>query len=293
MHRNECGQALRASMAGDVTPEQFAALLKIGAAEIVTTRGAGRHRHGGHAAHAHNGHRLPTTKPARRRHRGRAPVVRDVGGKPERDDAARRRLTEPAPGCRTEGMKNVVTRCQGGTVTRSPRDVGNASEVSNEVLCAAWDIVHRLDETPRGELEVQSAIQRHFDRYGRHELLRAHLMLAGILASYLVGADRVTGADRGKHLDPFELVRAVLGKLRRHFTDLDSSALPTLAAVLTAGVLGDDVLAWAEDHLRKVSGTEALGLVYAVWCLADLHDTVTRPGTTHRLLGVVFASESV
>ncbi|MBO0863511.1 MAG: hypothetical protein J2P16_00365, partial [Mycobacterium sp.] len=55
-------------------------------------------------------------------------------------------------------------------------------------------------------------------------------------------------------------------------------------------LLGEDVLAWAEDHVHGPTTAEALGMVCLVACLASLHDALSQPDAAHELFTAVFAS---
>lgn len=174
-------------------------------------------------------------------------------------------------------------------------DAGYQAVVPGEVLWSAWRSVRLLGGHTEGQepAEMAAELRRMVLEYGQEQIARGYTLLIGVLCTFIVKQVRDTAAD----IDPLrDLLPAILGQLRRLLRADErgpaaEKPLPVLTAVLTAGLLEQDVTAWWERH-PSPDRAEDMGLAYLVYLLADFIDSTTREGATHELLQAVLTEET-
>ncbi len=149
-------------------------------------------------------------------------------------------------------------------------------EVSAGAVFDAWALVTGLDQEPSHQPSLGPGVDV-------IEVCRALVMLSGTVAGLLLNL------NDGIKNDPLSLLAPLLRKTIT--ARADPEAIPLLAGLLTAGLLGHDVLTWSEERLRIITGKERMGLVTLVWCQRDLYDHFTEPGRLDELIAAMLTRD--
>lgn len=149
--------------------------------------------------------------------------------------------------------------------------------VAPGALRAAWATLSATDSVDDDTLATaRDAVRAH----GHQEIVRALVLLSGALSQLLAQHARAQDEDP-IHL----LLPAAVNRLRNTAELATAANLPTAAAVLTAGLLGDDAVAWWDRHAAADDDlTDLLVLTHLTAALRELLDGA-HPGRAHTLLG--------
>ncbi|MEW2132905.1 hypothetical protein [Streptomyces sp. NPDC005435] len=128
--------------------------------------------------------------------------------------------------------------------------------VAGGAVRAAWDSYRILENrTPDEERrQAQRRLRAAMDTYGRDEVSRGSVFLAGVLTAHIVGLEEDGEEDR---IDPLgDLIPAVVRKLPG-FELADPAQVPMVTGVLMAAAMGMDTVAW-RDRFGPIPPAEAL-----------------------------------
>jgi hypothetical protein len=137
------------------------------------------------------------------------------------------------------------------------------SEVAAGAVLAALSILDAIGDGDEEALDRAGEIAGHLEAWGVTAITKAFgFLICGALSAVL--------PEEGEPDRLHTVVPAVLAKLGK--IEYARPFLPTMAGVLTAAAVGDDVWQWRMS-LGAVGRKEASAWVWTAWLLADLIDT--------------------
>lgn len=172
----------------------------------------------------------------------------------------------------------MITFCRHRSSTL--RGVTTEAIVGQDVLAAAWQMADRLNHSVTDRPEDLRELQQLVDVHGPHELFRGHVMISGVLAKALANTCE-DDVDPLLHLVPIPLKRF----RDDDFAEIDPSVLPAVAAIVTAGMTGQDALGWVEQHMPEPTQAERMALVYLAWMLSTMFDDIYHEGAVNEIFG--------
>jgi hypothetical protein len=159
---------------------------------------------------------------------------------------------------------------------------GERAEVPSGAILAALQMIEVTGEDQEAAAGRVGEITTLVNAWGVPVLTQAFSLLIFGAMSAIRPAE---GEPDRLHL----IVPAVLTRLGQ--VDWARPFLPTMAGVLTAAALGDDIWQWRVG-LSPVSRAETAAWCYTAWLLADLTDSVGfgKPGTFSRIAAEIVTS---